>query len=332
MKSFKEQQEQQNQMSIESENNPISTDIENFQITTLEIENNHLDEDFQNSTNDLDFNSFQKKDLSLDFDLPLSGCEKLEILEVEQNDNVEFFKNSELEKNFNEHEFFGLNEEELPNEDETDLGHESKFENFEISNELEIVSVENTLSVNDEKFDHIVLNNTQISNFTEFICDHNFLKNYTDKFVEHMNYFWYVSLIEKLHVRTTLNIHLLDYKSRFKDEMVFKNLCLLENTPRHSGNGTHRVRTKCGGKSWWNSLHRVHRKHIYHCTYDPSLHIAKLHFILQIILHLIHLWVLSFKYRKKLQCGHCLVQVWGGVCISSIFIFLCFYFFLFSAI
>ena len=181
---------------------------------------------------------------------------------------------------FNEHEFLGLYEDELPNEEEADSRHEFENFNFEkISNELEIVSVENTLSINDEKCDHILLNNTQNSNFTEFIYDHKFLKNYTDKFVEHVNYLWNVNLIEKLLVRMTLDIYLLDYKSRYKDDMIFKNSCLLENMSRHSGNGTHRARTKCGGKSWWNSLHRIHRKHIYHCTYDPFLHIVKLHFI-----------------------------------------------------
>ena len=108
--SLKEQREQQNQIQTcdETENNSTLTDIENFQITTLEIENNHLDEVFQNSTNDLDFNSFQKKDLSLDFDLSLSKCEKFEIFEIEQNENVEFFKNSKVENDFNKHELFGV--------------------------------------------------------------------------------------------------------------------------------------------------------------------------------------------------------------------------------
>ena len=160
----------------------------------MEIENNRLDEVLQNSINDLDFDSFQK-DLSLDFDLPLSDCEKLEIFEIEQNENVEFF-NSNLEKDFNEHEFFGLYEDELPNEEEVDSRHEFENFNFEkISNELEIVSVEKTLSI--EKCYHIVLNTTQMSNFTEFTYDHKVLKNYTDKFVEYMNYFWNAGLVEK---------------------------------------------------------------------------------------------------------------------------------------
>ena len=109
----------------------------------MEIKNSHLNEVVHNSVTDLDFNSFQEKDLSSDFDLPLSGCEKLEIFEIEQNENVEFFKNSKLEKDFNEHEFFGLYEDELPNEDEIESSHQSKFENFdfEVSNELEIVIV-----------------------------------------------------------------------------------------------------------------------------------------------------------------------------------------------
>ena len=111
--------------------------------------------------------------------------------------------------------------------------------------------------------------------------------------------------------------------------MVFKNLRLLENMPRHSGNQTHRARTKCGGKSWWNSLHRMHRKHIYHCTYDPFLHIVRLHFILQIILHLIHLWVRSFKFRKRYSVDTVQFKCGGESAFhpfSFFFVFISFYF------
>ena len=75
---------------FEFENNQFFTDGENLQITTFEIENNDVNEVVKNSTNDMDFDSFQEKDLSLDFDISLSNCEKLENFEIEQNGNVEF--------------------------------------------------------------------------------------------------------------------------------------------------------------------------------------------------------------------------------------------------
>jgi len=133
----------------------------------LEIENDHLNEVVQNSVNDLDFDSFKEKELSFNFDLPLSGCNKLEtkIFEVKNCENDEVVNNLEFEKKVNEHEFFGLYDDELSNEFELESSHQSEFENFiieEIPNEHEIVSVKSEISTNEiGKCDHIVLNNTR---------------------------------------------------------------------------------------------------------------------------------------------------------------------------
>ena len=55
-----------------SSDNPSFTQIDDFQITTFEIENKNLNEVVENMVIELDFNSFEGEKLDLNFDLPFS--------------------------------------------------------------------------------------------------------------------------------------------------------------------------------------------------------------------------------------------------------------------
>jgi len=63
------------------------------------------------------------------------------------------------------------------------------------------------------------------------------------------------------------------------------------------------VRNKCEGTKEYHSSKFIHHLHKSHFVHDPFSHIVKLHFILQIIFHLIRLWVLSFTFRKRFFCS-----------------------------
>jgi len=84
-----------------------------------------------------------------------------------------------------------------------------------------------------------------------------------------------------------------------------------------------------GGRKEYHSSKFIRHLHKSYFVHDPFSHIVRLHFMLQIILHLIHLWVLSFTFRK------CFFIVWtlsqpsvGEVCTTSFFILHCIKFFL----
>ena len=74
----------------------IFTEIDNSQITTLDTENENLDEVFQNSGSELDFNSFESEKRDLKFDLPSSDKENLKVttLNFENDQYNEVVNNS----------------------------------------------------------------------------------------------------------------------------------------------------------------------------------------------------------------------------------------------
>jgi len=71
--------DKQNQIQIfdEPRNNPPFTEIDDFQITTFEIEDNNLNKVVENTITELDFNSFESVESNLKFDLPFSDFENL---------------------------------------------------------------------------------------------------------------------------------------------------------------------------------------------------------------------------------------------------------------
>ena len=71
----------------------------------LDTENKNLDEVFQNSGGELDFNSFESEKRDLKFDLPSSDHENLKIatLNFENDQYNEVVNNSPKEDKLNEH-------------------------------------------------------------------------------------------------------------------------------------------------------------------------------------------------------------------------------------
>jgi len=101
--------DKQNQIQIwdESRNNPSFTNIDDFQITNFEIENNNLNKVVKNIVIELDFNSFKSVEPNLNFDLPFPDFEifNTTTLDFENEKNHEVVENFIKEDEFNEHNF-----------------------------------------------------------------------------------------------------------------------------------------------------------------------------------------------------------------------------------
>jgi len=112
----------QNQIQIcdEPRNNPSFTEIDNFHITTFEIEDNNLNEVVENTVIELDFNSFESVESNLKFDLPFTDFENLNTttLDFEIEKIHEVVENSIKEDELNKHEFFELIDEKSESEGE----------------------------------------------------------------------------------------------------------------------------------------------------------------------------------------------------------------------
>ena len=69
---YMKQREKQSQIPTcdKSSDNPSFTKIDDFQITTFEIENDNLNKVVENTVMELDFNSFESVEPNLKFDLP----------------------------------------------------------------------------------------------------------------------------------------------------------------------------------------------------------------------------------------------------------------------
>ena len=59
-------------MRDESNDNPSFTQIDDFQVTTFEIDNDDLNQVVENTVIELDFNSFEGAKFDLNFNLPFS--------------------------------------------------------------------------------------------------------------------------------------------------------------------------------------------------------------------------------------------------------------------
>ena len=150
---YMKQREQQNQIPTcdKLSNNPSFTQIDDFQITTFEIENNNLNEVVENTVIELDFNSFEGVEPNLNFDLPFSENLNTTTLNFEQDIRNEVVDNPTKEDEFNEHEFCGLFDDELLNSDGEDLNHQfdSEINNSEefFNEQLEFQFGENKLEL-----------------------------------------------------------------------------------------------------------------------------------------------------------------------------------------
>jgi len=126
----------------------------------------------------------------------------------------------------------------------------------------------------------------------QLVYDHKFLKGYNDKFLDHMYNLLKGALIERIRVKNTLEITLLEFKFRFKP--IFFNIL------QFKANSNRNAQNKCGGNKGGRKSQFIHHLHKSIFIFETFLYIfIKVHFLLNIILHLIHLWVLSFKFRKR---------------------------------
>jgi len=183
----------QNQIQICDEpiNNPSFTEIDDFQITTSEIEDNNLNKVVENTVIELDLNSFENVESNLKFDLPFPDFENLNstTLDFEIEKHLEVVENSIKEDELNEHEFFGLCDEKSESEGET----YSNGEECERKHDLEFLD-NLEMSIN-------------LANSNQLVYDHKFLRGYNDKFLEHMYKLFNEILRERIRVKNTLKIN-----------------------------------------------------------------------------------------------------------------------------
>ena len=85
IKTLENFREKQNQISMcdESNDNPSFTKIDDFQTTTFETENDDLNEVVENTVIELDFNSFERVEPNLKFDIPFSKNNDFQITTFE---------------------------------------------------------------------------------------------------------------------------------------------------------------------------------------------------------------------------------------------------------
>jgi len=213
---------------------------------------------------------------NLKFDLPFPDFENLNstTLDFEIEKHLEVVENSIKEDELNEHEFFGLCDEKSESEGETYLNGEEceRKHDLEFLDNLE-------MSIN-------------LANSNQLVYDHNFLRGYNDKFLDHVYNLFNKILMERITVKNTLEINLFEFKKRFKPFCV--------NISQFKANSKRNAQNKCGGDKGGRKSQFINHLHKSHFIFQTFLYIfIKLHFLLNIILHLIHLWVLSFKFRKR---------------------------------
>jgi len=213
---------------------------------------------------------------NLKFDLSFPDFENLNTttLDFEIEKHHEVVENSIKEDELNEHEFFEWFDEKSESEGETKSSCEEckRKQDLEFLNHLE-------MSIN-------------LANSNQFVYDHKFLRRYNDKFLGHVYNLVNEILRERIRVKNTLEINLLEFKPRFKPFYVIISL--------FKANLIHKAQNKCGGDKGGRKSQFIHHLHKFHFIFETFLYISvKLHFLLNIILHLIHLWVLSFKLRKR---------------------------------
>jgi len=148
----------------------------------------------------------------------------------------------------------------------------------------------------ERKHDLEFLDNLEMSinlaNSNQLVYDHKFLRGYNDKFLDHVYNLFNKILMERIRVRHTLEINLLEFKQRFKPFCV--------NISQFKAKSYRNDQNKCGGNKGGRKSQFIHHLHKSHFIFETFLYIfVKLHFLLNLILHLIHLWVLSFKFRKR---------------------------------
>ena len=200
----------------------------------------------------MDFNSFESEKRDLKFDLPSSDKENLKVttLNFENDQYNEVVNNSPKEDKFNEQKSFDLFDDKI--ECEAELN--STCDDCERKLDLEIFDkIEPSI-----KF--------IISN--EFFCDHLFLRDYNDKFVEYMWKLVNNNLLEKTRVRNTLDINLLYFKSRFKNKPFCDTILLFK------ANSNHNAKNKCGGDKGRHTSQFIHHLHKSHFVFDTFLHIV----------------------------------------------------------
>jgi len=220
--------------------------------------------------------SRSRREPNLKFDLPFLDFENLNTttLDFEIGKHHEVVDNSIKEDEFNEHKFFELFDEKSESEGETN----SSCEECECKYDLEFLD-NLEMSIN-------------LANSNQLVYNHKLLRVYNDKFLDHMYNLFNEILVERIRMKNTLEINLLEFKQRFKPFCV--NISLFK---AHS---IHRAQNKCGGDKEGRKFQFIHHLHKSHFIFETFLYIfVKLHFLLNIILHLIRLWVLSFKFRKR---------------------------------
>ena len=155
---YMKQREQQNQISTcdESSDNPPFTQIDDFQITTFEFDNDDLNQVVENTVIELDFNSFEGAKLDLNFDLPFSENLNTTTLKLDLHDEV--VDNPTKEVEFNEHEFYGLFENELLNFEGENFDHHFDFE-IDTLKEIELQPIFlSTPKIIENKTTHMIFN------------------------------------------------------------------------------------------------------------------------------------------------------------------------------
>jgi len=193
-------------------------------------------------------------------------------LDFEIEKHLEIVENSIKEDEL--HEFFELIDEKFESVGET----YSNDEECERKHDLEFLD-NLEMSIN-------------LANSNQHVYDHKFLRGYNDKFLDHMYNLFNKILMERITVRNTLEINLLEFKPRFKP------FCVIIS--QFKANSKRNAQNKCGGNKGGRKSQFIHHLHKSHFFFETFLYIfVKIHFLLNIILHLIHLWVLSFKFRKR---------------------------------
>jgi len=171
----------------------------------------------------LDFNSFESVESNLKFDLPFPDFENFNTttLDFETKKHHEVVENFIKEDEFDEHKFFELFDEKCESVGEA----YSSGEECERKQGLEFL-------------DNLEMSiNLSISN--KLVYDHKLLRGYHDKFLDHTYNLFNKILIERIMVKNTLEINLLEFKFRFKP------ICV--NISQFKANSNRNAQNKCGG-------------------------------------------------------------------------------------
>jgi len=71
-----------------------------------------------------------------------------------------------------------------------------------------------------------------LANSNQLVYDHKFLRGYHDKFLDHVYNLFNEILMERIRVRHTLEINLLEFKPRFKP--FYDSILLFKANSNHS--------------------------------------------------------------------------------------------------